>query len=276
MPATKPASALVLAALAATLLASAAATMLVDTRRARASASESLRLERARMQARTLAAEALVQLDAGAGLPQQGELFAADNGARVLRQDAAGLIDINTASPELVAALLGGLGLSAEDAEALADRIADWRDDDHLTRTHGAEREAYVRADLAPPENRPFVVESEVARVLGVTPHLAACLSPWITTYSAAGDVDPQSAPPFLRETLARPATAIPEQAPPFGRAIRLTAEAPISDTAVVQMIIWARLTGDQRAPFIIHRAAESFARRGASENPAACMGAPA
>ena len=45
-------------------------------------------------------------------------------------EDEDGKIDLNGAPPELLVGLLGALGLEAGEAEAIAARIADYRDED--------------------------------------------------------------------------------------------------------------------------------------------------
>ena len=91
------------------------------------------------------------------------------------------------------------LGLEQDQAQVLANRVADWRDDDDLVRAHGAETPDYAAARLPAPANRPFAVETELARVMGFTPQLVQCVTPFVTTYSGASDIDPQAAPEFLR-----------------------------------------------------------------------------
>lgn len=261
-----------MAALSATLLASAASFMLTEARSARAASAESYRLMRAELKADELLALAIVRLDSGDALAPQGALFEDEHGGRVLRQDAAGLVDVNAAEPPLLTALFAGLGLELAHAAMLADRIADWRDEDDLKRVHGAERAEYESAGAPPPENRPFQTEGEIARVLGMTPALAACALPYLTTYSGQADIDPAAAPPALMNLLGRSPEANHAQAAPFGRVIILTAEAPLSDQAALRRTHWLRLTGDPERPTLIHRGAYALARRASSS--ASCAGA--
>jgi general secretion pathway protein K len=271
-------SAMLMATLVAGLLAAAAAGMLMQSRTARAASGETLRLERARLEADALLSKALVRLDAGEALPARGLLFATANGGRVLRQDAPGLLDINAAEPVSIAALLVALDVDSEDATDIADRIADWRDDDNLTRPHGAERQAYEGSGFAPPANRPFEVETEISSVLGISEALARCVAPYLTTYSGSEGVDPSAAPDVLRTIFAVGDNApIQTATPPFGRVVILSAEAPISRAAVLRVRIWTRFTGDANHPFVTHRAAEDLAPRRADEGVASCAedGAP-
>lgn len=259
-PLTRPASALVMAALAASLMASAAAFLLIEARTARAASGESYRLARAEREADRALAIAMVRLDAGEALPRQGELLSLPSGARVLRQDAAGLLDLNAAPPETLAQLFQSLGESRERAVALGDAIADWRDADDLVRPHGGERDLYVNAGLAPPGNRPFETEGELSAVIGVSPALLDCALPFLTTYSGQAEIDTAAAPSELRVLLDAQAPPQAAVGAPLARVIALTAEAPLSAHAHLARTIWIRLTGDPAQPLFIHRAAQSFA----------------
>lgn len=264
-PWTKPASALVMAALAASLMASAAAFLLIEARTARAASSEGYRLARAEREAERALAIAMVRLDAGEALPGQGELLSLPGGARVLRQDATGLVDINAAQPETLAQLFQSLGESRERSVALGDAIADWRDADDLVRPHGGERAHYIDVGLPPPGNRPFETEGELSAVIGVTPELLECALPFLTAYSGQAEVDAAAASVELRGLLALEASTQTPAGAPLGRVIGLRAEAPLSANARLARTIWIRLTGDPAHPIFIHRAAQNFSSDDAS-----------
>jgi general secretion pathway protein K len=270
--ATEPASALLMATLAATLLATAAGLMLIETRAARGASGESYRLARAGLEADRLLALATTRLDAGDPMPWQGVLFGDEASGRVLRQDAAGLVDVNAAPPERLAALFEALGVDRERAQALGDRIGDWRDEDNLTRLHGAEAAEYEQAQAAGPANRPFETEGELSRVLGMTPELLACALPLLTTYSGQAEIDAAAAPPRLAALLGLAPDQRLAAGAPLGRVIALTAEAPLSEHAFLRRTLWLRLTGDPSRPVLVHRAQEELApRTTASDN--ACQG---
>jgi general secretion pathway protein K len=257
--ATEPGSALLMAALTATLLAAAATIMLTEARSARAASGESLRLERARLAAQALLAEEIVALDANERTTFSGEVEDRDRG-RVARQDASGLVDVNATDETALAALFIGLGAEQETGAVLASRVADWRDEDDLVRVNGAERDDYESAGLPAPANRNFVVETEIASVLGFSSALAACLAPYLTTHSGLSSVDSAAAPAHIRNVLALDGTGSPGASfAPFGHVIVFTADAPISDAAMLRISAWVRLTGDPRQPFIVHRSAEEF-----------------
>lgn len=265
---TEPGSALLMAALAATLLATAAALMLIETRTARGASGESYRLARAELQAERLLALGVTRLDSGDPMAWQGVLFGDEASGRVLRQDAAGLVDVNAALPERLAALFTALGADGERAAALGERVADWRDTDDLTRLHGAERAEYDAAGLPPPDNRPFETEGELQRVLGMTPDLLACALSFLTAYSGQAEIDAAAAPPRLRALLNLPASERIATGAPLGRVIALSAEAPLSEHAVLRRTLWLRLTGDPSRPVMVHRAGQGLAPRAAPETP--------
>jgi type II secretory pathway component PulK len=262
---TRPGAALLIATLIAVLLATAAAVLIDEARAMRMASSEALRLERARFQAESLSDAALVTLDAGLGGTLDGrrmDLPDALGAGEVRAQEAGGLVDLNAAPPGELAKLLVALGLDADQANTLADRIADWRDEDDLRHLLGAEAPEYRTAHLPAPENRPFTQELEVARVMGVSASLAHCLGPYLTVHSSQSYVDVGSAPTLLRETfaLATQAGGSSPAGPPLGRVVILTAEAPISERAVYRLTRWVRLTGDANAPVLIHRAQADLA----------------
>ena len=97
---------------------------------------------------------------------------------RVTIADEDGKIDINAATPELLAGLLEQLGLESKDADAMADRIVEFRDPDHEPRPPGA-------------QDRPFGAESELLGVPGMTLDLYRRMQPYITVFSGAATVDP-------------------------------------------------------------------------------------
>lgn len=255
----KPASALVMAALAASLMASAAAFLLIETRTARAASGENHRLARAQLEAERALAIAIVRLDAGEALPAQGRLFSVSDAVAVERQDATGLIDVNAAPPARLAALFIELGADVERATALAEAIADWRDADDLVRVNGAERERYEDAGLPPPANRAFITEGEISAVIGMDRALLACALPFLTTYSGQGDIDQAAAPPSLRGLGEAPAPQYAAPGAPLGRVIALRAYSPISRHAYLRRTLWIRLTGDPERPVFIHRAEQAL-----------------
>jgi general secretion pathway protein K len=85
-------------------------------------------------------------------------------------------------------------------ATQLAQTIMDWRDADSIPRPSGAERDAYIKAEmLALPTNSPFREVSDLQNVMGMTPEIFATASPYLTT-RGTGIVNVNTAPvPVLR-----------------------------------------------------------------------------
>ena len=118
-------------------------------------------------------------------------------------EDEDGKVDLNGAPPELLAGLLGALGLEAGEAEAIAARIADYRDEDSEAEPLGAEDPDYLDAGrTAGAADRPFATESELLNVLGVSQVLYEEVRPYVTVYSGAEGVDPTRAPRVVLEAL--------------------------------------------------------------------------
>jgi general secretion pathway protein K len=106
-------------------------------------------------------------------------------------EDEDGKIDLNGAPLELITGLFVALGLPEEQAQLIADRIGDFRDDDSEREPLGAEDEAYLDAGLPQgAADRPFAMESELLRVLGMTQSLYERVRPYVTVYSGAEGVD--------------------------------------------------------------------------------------
>ena len=72
-------------------------------------------------------------------------------------------------------------------ATQLAQSIMDWRDPDSIPRPSGAERDAYIRAEmLALPTNAPFREVDELRNVMGMTPEIYEEAAPYLTTHGDA------------------------------------------------------------------------------------------
>lgn len=85
-------------------------------------------------------------------------------------------------------------------ATQLSQTIMDWRDADSIPRPSGAERDAYIKAEmLALPTNAPFREVEDLRDVMGMTPEIYAQASPYLTT-RGNGQVNINTAPvPVLR-----------------------------------------------------------------------------
>ncbi|MCP8687240.1 general secretion pathway protein GspK [Marinobacterium sedimentorum] len=115
---------------------------------------------------------------------------------RVALQDESGKIDLNAAPVEL----LGGLFLAAEldnaTADALADAIMDWRDDDDLRRLNGAEDDDYLAAGREyGAKDAAFERVEELQRVLGMTADIYRRVKGSLTVFNGLPAINPLYAP---------------------------------------------------------------------------------
>jgi general secretion pathway protein K len=109
--------------------------------------------------------------------------------------DESGKVDLNSASPQLLAKLLLATGVDPPRASALAAAIVDYRDEDDLVLPGGAENAAYREAGLPyGAKNKPYESVAEVQRVLGMDHALYQQLAPLLTVYSG-GEPNPLFAP---------------------------------------------------------------------------------
>ncbi|WP_295430250.1 type II secretion system protein GspK [uncultured Thiodictyon sp.] len=98
-------------------------------------------------------------------------------------------INLNEASAQVLSALLAALGAPEQEAQAIADAIVDWRDEDDLKLLNGAEASEYESAGRAlGPKNAPFVAVEELQQVLGVNREVYQHLAPEVTV-DTEGDV---------------------------------------------------------------------------------------
>lgn len=102
-----------------------------------------------------------------------------------------GKIDLNAASPELLGGLMQSVGLDRHDAEAVAEAIMDWRDEDELKRPRGAETATY-EAERLPygAKNGRFESVDELQQIMGISRQLFRRLAPLVTIYSGSAGID--------------------------------------------------------------------------------------
>ena len=101
-------------------------------------------------------------------------------------------LNLNTATTGEMASVLSRLSVEPEQAVLIANRIADWRDDDDIRRPYGAEEIDYrgeVGSQPYVPRNGPFLTVFELRGVIGVTPDLFEDVEPFLTVYSNPGEV---------------------------------------------------------------------------------------
>jgi general secretion pathway protein K len=100
-------------------------------------------------------------------------------------RDETGKVDLNVATPNLLASLLRVQGEPAESATRLAGAIVDWRDEDSLVQVAGgAEDPNYAAAGLAwGAKDAPFETVAELEQVLGMRPDLFRSVAPYLTVH---------------------------------------------------------------------------------------------
>jgi general secretion pathway protein K len=116
-------------------------------------------------------------------------------------QDHSGLVDINTATPRLLTALLTGLRLPLDQAEGMVTAMRDFRDADNLSDFGRAEPEVYPGRDFGP-KNAPFEAVEELDQLPGMTPTLFAELRTLTTIHTGQPGFDVATAPEGLLNVL--------------------------------------------------------------------------
>ena len=117
----------------------------------------------------------------------RAEASGADGVRRYGLSDEDRRINLNTAPQEVLQRLAQFAGgLRADEAEALAAAIEDWRDPDDAALPHGAENSYYRGLDDAYDcKNGPFESVEEFRLVRGMSPELYRRLEPHVTVYGS-------------------------------------------------------------------------------------------
>ena len=116
-------------------------------------------------------------------------------------QDQAGLIDLNTASPQLMLKFLKGVGLSTIDAEHLAGDLQDYRSAGREAAAGGTKPVAYAGRKFGP-KNAPFETPNEVDQIPGVNEMILSQFQELATVYSQSQGIDLSRAPGSLKQIL--------------------------------------------------------------------------
>jgi general secretion pathway protein K len=157
-------------------------------------------------QAQALLDAAVAQAAAGIASPNINDRWPVDGTARDVRfdgnpikvavQDELGRIDLNMADGSLISQLLAATGMDLDKAQALTDKILDWRDSSGLRRLHGATVADYQAAGYSyHPRGGPFRRVDELNLVMDMTPALYARIAPALTVYSHSPSLDANTAP---------------------------------------------------------------------------------
>ncbi len=140
----------------------------------------------------------------------------------VIYQDEGGLVDLNSASPALLAAMLQKIAAPAGKAAAIL---------------------AARGPDTAP---TPFYSVLDLARVPGIEPGLVRRLKPWITVHSGQNGLDPKTAPAALAADLPPPVRMDSRHS-----AVRISAQASV-DGVIAWRTVDVRLTRQGVLPYRI------------------------
>jgi general secretion pathway protein K len=115
---------------------------------------------------------------------------------RVSVQDELGRIDLNACDGSLLRQLLQAAGMQGDAADALTDKILDWRNPSTLHRLHGATDADYAAKGYAYRQRHgPFQTVDELRLVMGMNDALFARIRPALTVYSHLPMFDPTTAP---------------------------------------------------------------------------------
>lgn len=108
-------------------------------------------------------------------------------------------IDLNEADDALLSNLLKVLGVADEQATTLAAAIVDWRDEDDLTTSEGAEDADYRAAGRAiGAKDAPFSAVEELRQVLGMSESIYRRLAPEVRVDASGEPLDEHFASPAV------------------------------------------------------------------------------
>ncbi len=131
--------------------------------------------------------------------PQTLTTKSADGRLRILIQDEAGKVDLNTATPELLAALFVFGGAQDKDAQELADRVVDFRSSKRVaasTQPHEDENLPYGYP------KGPFMSVTELLQIPGISEQMFVNIRRYATVHSGLSGIDPDVAAPELLAAL--------------------------------------------------------------------------
>lgn len=152
--------------------------------RLRAAAQAGIELGRSLLEQRLRIDE---RLDPWAGVDSVVDtLLLGDARVTITFHDLGTTLNLNRAGEDELRRLFVALPIDASEADRLAQRIADWRDEDDLHRPRGAERDDYLAAEApALPRNGPFQRVADLRNVLGMTDQLLGRVTPYLTLRSS-------------------------------------------------------------------------------------------
>ena len=142
----------------------------------------------------------------GQEVPVDGRIFGIsidDTTVTLAVRRATGLVDLNTASPDVLDAAVRAAGIEDARRRAVVDAILDWRDGDNLSHLDGIEDADYAAAGL-PWSSRDgaFAAIDELRYIPGIGQDVFERLAPLVTVFSEKPGVDLRLAPPILAEAV--------------------------------------------------------------------------
>lgn len=117
--------------------------------------------------------------------------------AAVSIESEAGKLDINAASPALIAKTLAGLGAARDEAATLAAAILSYRSA-RANALSIEDGEYHAAGRPFGPRKALFLSALEIDQVIGVSPELAARLQPFLTVHGFLPEPDLATSPPAL------------------------------------------------------------------------------
>ncbi len=128
------------------------------------------------------------------GLPARSVAVVVDGvPLRVTMTDALGVVNVNRATLEELAALFEGVGAEPYDAESIAAQLIDYRDADDFVTPRGAENADYLRRGLVI-RNASLEAVEELLYLASMTPDIFSRVRPLVTVHGD-GKLHAPSAP---------------------------------------------------------------------------------
>lgn len=180
---------------------------------------------------------------------------------RITIRDEYGRIDLNAADSSTLRQVFVAAGLSQSAADALADKVLDWRDVDTLRQLNGAEADDYRSAGVGyVPRNGPFQTIDEINLVIGMNDAVYEKLAPLLTVYSHRSMVNPYTASPTVLKAVsgnAEQAAAVASGLVSAGMSLvnwplRVRVEVVEDEAIVSRTETVIRLTDDPNRPLLV------------------------
>jgi type II secretory pathway component PulK len=174
--------------------------------------------------------------------------------AWVAIQDQSGLVDLNTASPRLMTALLEGIGLTQVQAMDMVAAMRDYRDADDASDFGQSEADTYSGRNFGP-KNAAFEAVEELDQLPGMTPALFGELRELTTVSTQQTGFDFATAPERLLQVLQISRTSVAGlsfSSPRSSRVSAITVAVQVNDgTRFVRRAMIERTDQPQR-PFVV------------------------